>query len=190
MTKFVILTIWLARNPFLKRWQLIRNYAGTLLFNISNNICFGYLLESPHQGDSNKYLKHTFYEELRIKHGICCISFCSLRIHYNSKFILMAVSLGTNAVIVTRVHCTKLNKQDWSHLDIVPKYSREDNLQTTVCFSSVIPFEMGATSWRKELASRGSNFCNAFFKSSSQCEGKYFHVSYFPWRYLHSLCKW
>ena len=51
-------------------------------------------------------LDNTFYEEIRIKHGFCCISLCSLRILYNSKFILMAISLGTNAVIVTRVHCT------------------------------------------------------------------------------------
>ena len=27
---------------------------------------------------------------------------------YNSKFILMATSLGTNAVVVTRVHCIKV----------------------------------------------------------------------------------
>ena len=60
---------------------------GTLLFNISSNVFFGYLLELPHRGNSNKYPKHTFNEEIRIKHGICCISFCSLRILYNSKFI-------------------------------------------------------------------------------------------------------
>ena len=137
-----------------------------------SNICFGYLLESPLWGDSNKYPKHTFYEEIRINkvfltyHSIhylfwCQISdicrllfYCSklllgklficidrlnvkqhrsrwdgslsrliwiyavckslllspvavkeLRILYNSKFILMATSLGTNAVVVTRVHC-------------------------------------------------------------------------------------
>ena len=49
--------------------------------------------------------KTYIYEEIRIKHGFCYISFCSLRILYNSKFILMVISLGTNAVIVTRVHC-------------------------------------------------------------------------------------
>ena len=105
MTKFVILTIWHARKPSLKRWQLIRNYAGTLLFNTSSNICFEYLLELPHWCNSNKYPKHTFYEEIKIKYGICCISLCSLRILYNSKFILMAISSGTNAVVVTRFHC-------------------------------------------------------------------------------------
>ena len=104
-TKFVILTIWLAQKPSLKRWKWSRNYAGTLLFNTSSNICFGYFLELPHRGNSNKYPKHMFYEEIRIKHSICCISFCSLRILYNSKFILMAISLETNVVVVKRGHC-------------------------------------------------------------------------------------
>ena len=46
-----------------------------------------------------------FYEETRIKQGPSYVSVCPFRILYNSKFILMATSLGTNAVIVTRVHC-------------------------------------------------------------------------------------
>ena len=29
----------------------------------SSNICFGYLLELPQRGNSNKYPKHMFYEE-------------------------------------------------------------------------------------------------------------------------------
>ena len=55
--------------------------------------------------DSNKYSKHMFYEEIRIKQGVSYISFCPLKTLYNSKFILMATSMGTNAVVVTRVHC-------------------------------------------------------------------------------------
>ena len=47
-----------------------------------------------------------FCEEIRIKQGISYISFCPLRVLYNSKFMLMATSLVTNAVIVMRVHCT------------------------------------------------------------------------------------
>ena len=47
-----------------------------------------------------------FYGEIRIKQGLSYISFCPLRILYNSKVILMATSLGTNAVVVTRAHCT------------------------------------------------------------------------------------
>ena len=46
-----------------------------------------------------------FYGEIRIKQGISYISFCPLRILYNSKFIIMATFLGTNVVVVTRVHC-------------------------------------------------------------------------------------
>ena len=66
---------------------------------------FWIFVRIAHRGDSNKYPKQTFYREIRIKYGVCCISFCSLRILYNSKFILMATSFGTNAVVVTRVHC-------------------------------------------------------------------------------------
>ena len=50
-----------------------------------------------------------FYEEIRIKQGLSYISFCPLRILYNNKLILMATSLGTNAVKVTRVHCTYIH---------------------------------------------------------------------------------
>ena len=37
------------------------------------------------------------------------IVFCSLRILYNSKFILMAKPLRTNAVIVMRVHYPRIH---------------------------------------------------------------------------------
>ena len=46
-----------------------------------------------------------FSEEIRIKQGIFHISFPPLRILYKSKFNIMAISFGTNAVVVTRVHC-------------------------------------------------------------------------------------
>ena len=46
-----------------------------------------------------------FCEEIKKKHGISYKSLCPLRILYNSKFMLMATSLVTNAVVVTRVHC-------------------------------------------------------------------------------------
>ena len=69
-------------KPSLRRWQLIRIIT-------SSNIWFGYLLESPHWGDSNKYPKHMLYEKIRIKQGISYVSFWPLRILYNSKFISM-----------------------------------------------------------------------------------------------------
>ena len=46
-----------------------------------------------------------FCEEIRIKQGLSYILFCPLRILYNSKLILMAISSATNAVVVTRSHC-------------------------------------------------------------------------------------
>ena len=46
-----------------------------------------------------------FYEEIRTKQDFSHISVCSLSILYSSKFILISMSLGTNAVIVMRVHC-------------------------------------------------------------------------------------
>ena len=49
--------------------------------------------------------QNVFCEEIRTMQGLSYISICSLKILYNSKFILMAASLGTNAVIVRRVHC-------------------------------------------------------------------------------------
>ena len=36
-------------------------------FNTSRNVCFGYWIEFPHWGSSNKHLKHMFYKEIRIK---------------------------------------------------------------------------------------------------------------------------
>ena len=35
-----------------------------VLFLFSYKICFGYLLESPHRGDSNKHSNHVFREVL------------------------------------------------------------------------------------------------------------------------------
>ena len=56
------------------------------------------------------------YEKIRTKQYLSYISFCPLRILDNSKFIIMATSLGTNSVVVTRVHCTFKDKTllpDW-----------------------------------------------------------------------------
>ena len=45
-----------------------------------------------------------FYGEIIIKQCLSYISFCPIKIIYNSKFILMATSLGTYLVVVMRVH--------------------------------------------------------------------------------------
>ena len=60
------------------------------------------------------------FKEIRIKQGLSYISFCSFRILYKSKFILMEISLGTNAVVVTKVYCNSFNIVD---LVFVHEYS-------------------------------------------------------------------
>ena len=50
-------------------------------------------------------IQNMFYKEIRRKQDPSNILICSLSILYNSKFILMAMSLETNAVVVTKVHC-------------------------------------------------------------------------------------
>ena len=48
-------------------------------------------------------IENMFCEE--IQQDLSYISIYSLSILYNTKFILMAKSLGTNAIVLTRVHC-------------------------------------------------------------------------------------
>ena len=55
-----------------------------------------------------------FCEEIRTKQDLSYTSVCSLRILYNSKYILLATSLGTNTVVVKRVHCSILNCILWA----------------------------------------------------------------------------
>ena len=56
-----------------------------------------------------KLLKHIALNHfIRITQGLSYISFCPLRILFNSKFTLLATSLETNAVIVTRVLCIEV----------------------------------------------------------------------------------
>ena len=71
-------------------WIFVRIASEAILTNIQNVI---------------------FFDEIRLKQGLHYISFCLLRILYNSKFILMATSLGTNVVVVMRVHC--ICSQGW-----------------------------------------------------------------------------
>ena len=56
-----------------------------------------------------------FCKEIRTKQDLSYIPICSLSILYNSKFILMETSLGTNAAVVTRVHCSAKSSEA-SHL--------------------------------------------------------------------------
>ena len=59
---------------------------------------------------SVKYPRHMFFQEIRAEQDLSYTSICPLSILYNSKFILMATFLGTNDVVVTRVHMSMLNR--------------------------------------------------------------------------------
>ena len=80
-----------------------------------------------------------FYEETRPKQDLSYISICSLSILYNSKFILMATSLETNAVVVGRVHCITLmcfqiitwSSLDWFKSDLGNRWEIDSILGTT-----------------------------------------------------------
>ena len=65
-------------------------------------------------GDFNKYLKHMFYEEMGIKQNLSYMSFLPIKDSLLQQINLMTTSLGTNAVFVTRVHCTCHLKGDHS----------------------------------------------------------------------------
>ena len=78
------------------------------VFNISRNICCGYLIESPRRSDSNNYTQHMF---LGVNKGIeSFLSFIILEhvgILYSGKIVLTAESWGTNDVVITRFLCSK-----------------------------------------------------------------------------------
>ena len=67
---------------------------------ILQETCFGYLLESPHWCDSNKYLKHIFYAEKRINqasftnHSDAFKDSLQRQIHFNGSI------LGTNDIVI------------------------------------------------------------------------------------------
>ena len=84
------------------------------------------------------YPKHMFYEEIRIKQDLSYIPFCPLRILYSSKFIIMASSLGTNAVVVTRVQCSIFDLL-LSSSNVSLTYSNESKSQKTYLIRLIVP---------------------------------------------------
>ena len=72
-----------------------------------------------------------FCEEISTKEDLSYISInmYSLSILYNGKFILMAASLGTNAVVVMRVQCKLLNYSIFS--DFLRDF---DQVSAKTCF--------------------------------------------------------
>ena len=71
----------------------------------SQNIYFGYLLESPQRGDSNKYQKHMLLEVL-MKYS-CIISHLLSRLErrfHDIQFVIITIFVVLSSVGVTRVN--------------------------------------------------------------------------------------
>ena len=144
-------------KPSLKREQLATNNARRLYLILKRNTRFGYLLESPQWGDSNKYPKHVFYEEIGTKQDFSYISICSLRILNNGKYILMAIPLGTNAVVVkrvywivksTRIQLKEPQLQKTHHLTCAPNVDSNQPLHPRIAVWS----ESSLPAWRNFVA--------------------------------------
>ena len=71
------------------RWNGFLEKLYNIVFNIPRNICRGYLLESPCQGDSNNYPQHMF---LRLNKGrkefLSLITLLYFGNFYSGKFFL------------------------------------------------------------------------------------------------------
>ena len=93
------MTIYLSRDL-----RLSGKLCKVIVFNAFKNIWFRYLLDRLSEAIL-KNIQNMFSEEIRTKLDLSYISIWSLSVPYNSKFILKATSLGTNVVVVTRVHC-------------------------------------------------------------------------------------
>ena len=79
----------------------MRNYARILHKNFKQHMFWIFVREAI----LTNILNICSVRKKRIKQGLSYIFFLSIL--YNSKFMLMATSLGTNAVVITRVHCRK-----------------------------------------------------------------------------------
>ena len=87
-----------------------------------------FTVTKPSLKQSNRYPKHMFCEGIRTKQYISYISFCPLTIFYNSKFIIMAATYGTNSVVVRRAHCIYQPQREKIYL--LTRAPSEDSDQT------------------------------------------------------------
>ena len=146
------------------------------VFSTSRNICYGYLWESPHWGDSYKYPKHMLYEEIRIKQCLSGMSFCSSRILDNCKFILIETSLGNK--------CCRC-KKGLLYLDSLEInrhcFTRETNFVTScllTCTTSAI--WKGFYSIKKEFAFRSKFLPSRAVPFAEGKQKRFWHLA--PWK--------
>ena len=95
--KFVITPIRSAQKSadrfFFVFFLFLFFFSLTALCYSFENIRFGYLLESPRRGDSNKYTKRMIYKELFKNIRYSCFRLVHIQFLYNSKFDFTAKSL-------------------------------------------------------------------------------------------------
>ena len=96
--------------------QICTKISGTCIFSLTvlcyvwENIRFGYLLESPHLSDSNKYTKtYDLYKKRTVQKYPLFMLYTGPYQVYNSKFDFTAKSLVTNTVVIKRVLCVSLS---------------------------------------------------------------------------------
>ena len=73
---------------------------------------------------------------MRTKQDLSYISICLFSILYNSEFVLMAMSLGTNAVVVTRVHCIQVGYGNNRHVSTCQLSKESDLWRKAICKGS------------------------------------------------------
>ena len=98
--------IWLAENL---KWVWHLNLFSRTRVNTLKKPMFWIFVGIASLRQFQQISKTYVYEETTTKQNLSYMSIYLLSILYSSKFILMATNcLGTNAVVVTRVHCTEL----------------------------------------------------------------------------------
>ena len=85
--------------------RIICNISVCFILISSSNICFGYLLESPQRGDSNRYPKHMLLEVLM--QYPCIISYKLLLLE--RRFCDVQIVSITNFVVVSSVGIKMVN---------------------------------------------------------------------------------
>ena len=128
---------------------------------LEENIRFGYLLESPRQGHSNKYTKSMICKKLFKRIRYSCVRGVNIKFLYNSKFDFTAKSLVTNAVVIMRVLCIHIPVPDGVRQtnvfdDDSSRKTWQTLPQTVTEASDENPFPVRVSSWFP-LASPANN---------------------------------
>ena len=100
-TKLVIITIWLSRNLRLRGNNYSQKKARILYLMFKKRMCWIFVrIASVRRFWQTKCKSYILWDNRKN-------AFLTFQSAHNSEFILMATSLATNTVVVTRVHCIR-----------------------------------------------------------------------------------